>query len=190
MHKKKNSDAIAKAASAQHSPHAASRVAVRAGRTIEAPLLSGAERLVGLGFRHWMLGYQTGDIGCWEAAWSEYSTVLGPSLARGAVSDLACWVRSIARLSRRSITVWPSPCARFCRDECMAVSLVAAGQHDVCPAMRACAFALIEHPDVDAIVADSLTFASRLRSCGQVLAIGAVANAAAVVVPTGSSTHH
>jgi len=27
------------------------------------------ERLVGLGFRAWLAGYQTGDISCWEEAW-------------------------------------------------------------------------------------------------------------------------
>ena len=41
-----------------------------------AAVLSAPERLVGIGFRCWMAGFQTSDIGCWETAWGR---ALSPS---------------------------------------------------------------------------------------------------------------
>lgn len=151
---------------------------------------AGADRLVGLGFRHWMLGYQTGEIACWEAAWREYSSVLGPAPAREVVGDLACWVRTIARLTYRQIAVYPGGCRRFCRDECMAVSMVAASQHDVCPALRACAFALIERSDVDEVVAESTALADRLKGFGRLLSTDSIANAAALSMASPTVARH
>ena len=36
-------------------------------QALSGPL--GAERLIGLGFRHWVAGYKSGDIDRWEDAW-------------------------------------------------------------------------------------------------------------------------
>ena len=44
------------------------------------PDLSGADRLVALGFRHWVAGYQTSDIACWEQAWRLFEGELGPQV--------------------------------------------------------------------------------------------------------------
>ena len=41
------------------------------------PPRSGAEWLVGVGFRCWLAGYDTGDIACWENGWNEYNRLLG-----------------------------------------------------------------------------------------------------------------
>lgn len=38
--------------------------AMPAGEVLSAP-----ERLVGVGFRCWLAGYRTSDIGCWDVAW-------------------------------------------------------------------------------------------------------------------------
>ena len=48
------------------------------------PIVSIAEpeRLVGLGFRYWLNGFRTGDIGCWEKAWDAYAGSLGPHWPR------------------------------------------------------------------------------------------------------------
>jgi hypothetical protein len=56
---------------------------------------NGAERLVGIGFRCWLAGYDTGDISCWENGWNEYSRTLGAERAKRAVTELACWVRAV-----------------------------------------------------------------------------------------------
>ncbi|MBX9864920.1 MAG: hypothetical protein K2Y42_19435 [Hyphomicrobium sp.] len=148
----------------------------------DAQALSGApdaERLIGLGFRHWVAGYKSGDIDRWEEAWRLYSHALGPNAARTAVSELSAWVRAVSAAARREITVSATDCAAFCRDECLAVSMIAACQHNTCPAMRACAFALIESSLIDEVVHHAETFALTMRGLDQVLPPGLIVNAAA-----------
>ena len=65
----------------------------------------GAERLIGLGFRHWVAGYKSGDIDRWEDAWRIYSSALGPNSARTAVTELSAWVRAVSAAARREIEV-------------------------------------------------------------------------------------
>ena len=76
------------------------------------------------------------------------------------------WVRAITSTSRREIEVFPGPCRGFCRDECVAVSLVASMQHGVCPAMQACTKALLETCDCDDVVGQSCALAATLRANG------------------------
>lgn len=137
------------------------------------------ERLVGLGFRAWLAGYQTGDISCWEEAWSLYSETLGPEQARPAVEDLACWVRAIRKASCRAIEVYPEQCRGFCRDECMAIAMVAASQHGACPALRACAFALLENSAIDDVVEGAECLGARLKSCNKILSPNSICQAVA-----------
>ncbi|MEZ5909127.1 MAG: hypothetical protein R3D31_10050 [Hyphomicrobiaceae bacterium] len=134
------------------------------------PCLGEAERLVALGFRHWVCGYNTGDISCWEEAWRLYSGALGPNAARAVVGDLACWVRSVTSVAQRSIEAFPGPCRSFCRDECIAVSMIAAAQHSACPALHACAVALIGGERADAVIEDARAFAQSLKSANRILA--------------------
>jgi len=106
-------------------------------------VLSAPERLVGFGFRCWLAGYQTSDIGCWEVAWHEFSKSVGARAAKPLMTELAWWVRAIQDGAGRKIEIYPAPCRRFCRDECLAISMVAASQHSACPAFRSCAVALL-----------------------------------------------
>jgi len=147
-----------------------------------APPASGineAERLVGLGFRSWLAGYQTGDIACWEQAWAIYSNALGPRQARPVLTDLACWVRAIRNASCRSIEVYPAQCAGFCRDECMAIAMVAASQHRACPALRACAWALLESSSIDEVVEGAECLGDTLRTCDKILSPASICDAVA-----------
>ena len=64
------------------------------------------ERLVGLGFRHWFAGYQSGDVHCWETAWGVYERALGEKGARLAVAELSSWVKAVRASARRDITVF------------------------------------------------------------------------------------
>ena len=139
------------------------------------------EMLVGVGFRCWVAGYDTGDIGCWETAWNIYATTLGPQEAKSAVAELACWVRCLCEAARRDLDYYPVGCKGYCHDECMAISLVAAAQHDRCPAMRACAFALLGSEELDPIMSATAAFGSVMRSSGQLLSVDSVGNAAGVV---------
>ena len=131
--------------------------------------LVGPERLVGLGFRYWLKGFRTGDISCWEKAWCAYSSTLGESAARSAVTDLSCWVRSINRHAQRDLEVALVDCESFCRDECIAIEMISACQHNACPAMRACAFALLGCSMIEEVVHGAESFAATMRSADQIL---------------------
>jgi hypothetical protein len=146
---------------------------------------SGAEWLVGVGFRCWLAGYDTGDISCWESGWNEYSRVLGPSRAKRAVTELACWVRAVRASASRKIEYYPFSCPGFCADECMAISLIAASQHHRCPAMRACALALTGSELVQPVIDAANAFADVLEDADQRLSPDAVA---ALMAGSGKSS--
>lgn len=150
--------------------------------------LAAPERLVGLGFRYWLTGFRTGDISCWERAWSAYSTALGPASAKGALTDLACWVRSISRHACRPLETSAVDCDRFCRDECVAIAMIAACQHNACPAMRACAFSLLGCSMIDEVVQGAETFATTMRGADQVLRPSFAPHAALLAAPAASGT--
>jgi hypothetical protein len=133
------------------------------------PMLKEPEKLVGVGFRCWMTGYHTGEIACWEEVWKSCSEALGPTAAREVVSAVACWVRSIKDNARREIEVFPIGCRGFCRDECVAISMVAACQHDVRRIMTGCATTLLGCPPVDEVMEGVRTLAGALTATNQVL---------------------
>ena len=139
------------------------------------PPRSGAEWLVGVGFRCWLAGYDTGDIACWENGWNEYNRILGPSRAKRAVTELACWVRAVRSSASRKIEYYPFGCSGFCPDECMAISLIAASQHHRCPAMQACALALTGSDLVEPVIDAANAFADALQEADQRLSPEAVA---------------
>lgn len=124
--------------------------------------LTGAERLTGLGFRCWLAGYQNGSMTSWEEAWNLYAQELGPVAARAAIRDLSCWVRAVSGHAQREIEICPAQCDRFGHDECLAVSMIAAAQHD-CPAVKACAFALLGSQQFDEVITSASRFAAVLR---------------------------
>lgn len=138
-----------------------------------------AEWLVGVGFRCWLAGYDTGDIACWETGWNAYAGTLGTERAKRAVTELACWVRAVRASSSRKIEYYPFGCTGFCADECMAISLIAASQHQRCPAIRACALALTGSDLVDPVIDSACAFADVLQEADQVLSLDAVAALAA-----------
>jgi hypothetical protein len=161
---------------------------VLAPRAPSAPLavsmpleLNGSDRLVGLGFRLWLSGFRTGDIGYWEQAWGAYSSSMGASAAKSAVRDLACWVRAIKQHSQRDLETATADCSGFCRDECVAIAMISACQHHACPAMRACAFALFGCSMVDEVVGVAEKIASHQQGADQGLS-PALAHAAPRVV--------
>ncbi|MEX2166352.1 MAG: hypothetical protein WD852_04940 [Methyloceanibacter sp.] len=144
-------------------------------RQIYVPPLSGAEWLVGTGFRCWLAGYDTGDISCWENGWNAYASALGTERAKRAVTELACWVRAVRASASRKIEYYPVGCPGFCADECMAISLIAASQHHRCPAMRACALALTGSDLVEPVIDAANSFADALQEADQRLSPEAVA---------------
>lgn len=135
------------------------------------------ERLVGIGFRCWLAGYDTCDIACWETGWNYFCRELGPCHAKIAVGELACWVRSLRETAGRKLSYYPFGCAGFCRDECLAISMIAASQHQACPALKACAYALLGASPVDAAVEKAAEFAYALDEVGVHLDGGSVMQA-------------
>ncbi len=125
------------------------------------------ERLVIEGFRRWMAGYDTGDIQCWELAWNFYARELGPKEARLAISELSCWVRAIRTGANRSVCLFPYGCKRLCRDECMAVSMLAGVQHGDESALKAAASELVGEGGVSEAIEAARTFGCALGRIGQ-----------------------
>jgi len=162
-------------------------IRVQDGASTQRSQLGGPERLVGLGFRYWLKGFRTGDISCWERAWSAYSNVLGATAAKSAVTDLSCWVRAINRHARRDLETAAVDCERFCRDECIAIEMIAACQHNACPAMRACAFALLGCSLIDEVVEGAETFAATMRGADQVLLASFSHGSSLMAMPSASA---
>lgn len=148
------------------------------------------ERLVGVGFRLWLSGLKTGDIRFWEQAWCTYSSCMGPAVAKSAVSELASWVRLIKGHSQRELQTAAPGCDRFCGDECVAISMIAACQHNACPAMRACAFTLLGCSVIDEVVEVAENFAHTLQDADQVLSPALTCNPALLTMPAATAARH
>ena len=146
---------------------------MRSGEVVTEALQANPETrsacLVGIGFRLWLKGCQTAKADYWEKAWDLYRQTLGEKAAVTALDELAGWVNQVVKWSTREIEVSPVACSDFCRDECLALAMIAACQHNTCPAMRACAFALVENSNIQNVVDQSEQFALTLRAVDQVL---------------------
>ncbi len=149
----------------------------------------GPERLVGLGFRYWMHGRKTGNIACWERAWELYSGAFGLLGGRVAVTQLSTWVGAFGASSCRKIEIADGTRPDFCRDECIAISLIAACQHRTCPALRACAFALLETSQIDGVINEAQDFADTLASLEQVLSPASIMRAPVDFNSPGAVAH-
>lgn len=153
--------------------------------SISAPVAAlQAERLVGVGFRCWMTGLETGDIDCWQTAFNEFANCVGVDNAKTLVPGLSSWVQAVRGAAQRPIEIAPRGCNRFCRDECLAIAMVAACQHSACPALKACAFTLLGSSHVTDALGAAEEFAHGLRRVDQILSPGSICNAAALVPPT------
>ena len=97
------------------------------------------------------------------------------------ITELSCRVSSIHQDAARGIECSSARCPGFCRDECIAISIVAACRHSACPAMRSCAFAPLGTSNVDAVVDGAEQLARHLTDADQVLHVQSICNAAAVV---------
>jgi len=126
-----------------------------------------AELFVGNGFRYWLTGFRTGDLSLWERAFQLSSDILGIEKARDVCSDFSQWVRVLAERSRRNLEVLAPDSPRFCRDECVAIALIAAYQHKACPALQACAMTLLDCEPRGDVAELSSAVADRLKAADQ-----------------------
>lgn len=135
------------------------------------------ERLVGLGFRCWLTGFETGDIASWEEAWNAYQDTLGIDAAKTTVLSLSQYVRAVMASTHRTIETYPAASRGFCRDECLVISMIAACQHNARKEMCTCAAALIGSNDIGDAVSTAQDFAGALRSVGQMLNASSICSA-------------
>jgi hypothetical protein len=141
-------------------------------------------QMVGRSFRCGMLARREQDGVGWSYAWQEIAGVAGDGHADGLVTALGIFVESIDRAAVRRIEVLPKGCPGLCRDECLAVSIVAASQLGACPALKACVFALVDSVHVDPCIRSAAVFGDALRDAGQILSHDVVCNALAMMPPT------
>ncbi|WP_181708437.1 hypothetical protein [Chthonobacter rhizosphaerae] len=127
------------------------------------------ERLLVEGFRHWLNGYATGSIDCWELGWALYARELGPRDARRLLAELSFWVRETRDAASRPLGCFPYGSCWLCRDECLALSLVAAAQHGDRDALRAAAGHLADGGPTEPLEGAAAAFAEALQSVHQQL---------------------
>ncbi len=127
------------------------------------------EHLVGLCFRRGVAALETKETCYWEFAWQALAEVAGPERATELVAELLLWCQSVRKSSGRRIETLPLGCPGFCRDECLAISMIAASQNGVCPALRACAFALLGSNRLDEPIETAARFGRGLAEAGQIL---------------------
>ncbi len=130
------------------------------------------ERLVVTGLRCCMAGYAYGDVDCWETAWQAYCGELGTADARRLMGELQFWVRTLRSESARTIDLFPHGCGNVCRDECMALSLIAALQDHDEPTAYLAALHLagaIGEEQRRAVVGSGRSYAETLAAAGQKL---------------------
>jgi hypothetical protein len=129
-----------------------------------APLLDRLpERLVLEGFRRWILGYASGDLGHWEEAWNLYASSLGPRDARVIVDRLAKFVRSVRDWSTCPITCFPGGCRHVCRQECFALAMVAASQNQDLDSLAAAMRHLLDPEGHEEAMLPALAYAEAMK---------------------------
>lgn len=136
---------------------------------------------VGRSFRYGMTAHRTGDRSAWSFAWQEWAIASEDAEAVDRlVARLADYVGDIGRTAARPIDILPHGCPGLCRDECLAVSIVAASQQGACPALKACAYALLETSNLAPCLSSAMAFGCALRDAGHILEPDHICNALAL----------
>ena len=95
--------------------------------------------------------------------------MLGPENAKKLLLDLSKFVRAVKADAQRNIEISPPGCRSFCRDECLAISIIAACQHDARHALTASAAALTGSEDIGDTLNGAQALAAALRGAKQML---------------------
>ncbi|KUO67908.1 MAG: hypothetical protein APF80_02110 [Alphaproteobacteria bacterium BRH_c36] len=115
--------------------------------------------------------------------------MLGPEGARAVVGSLGAWAKTVNSSARRKVEVARLEACYFCRDECLAISMIAASQHQICPAMRACAFALVDSALLDDVLHQADTYAIMMRSHDRIVSANWIVNANEYCDPSPELPH-
>lgn len=165
-----------------------------AGFQTEDPYLPTRSKLrvahmVGRSFRSGMLARREKSALSWSFAWQEIAGITGPDSADQLIVALGAFVASVDTASARRIEVLPQGCPGLCRDECLAVSIIAASQLGACPALKACLFALIDSGNVEPCIQSAGKFGAALSDAGQTLPPDVVCNALALMPADAGRMH-
>ena len=123
------------------------------------------ERLVVQGFRHWLSGYESGDVARWEQAWSLFTDELGAVNAGALVSHLHYWVKAIREKASEPVHCLTCQSRYLCREECLCVGMIAALQHGDEASAALCASTLVGGR-ADEVIATARLFATLLIENG------------------------
>ena len=100
------------------------------------------ERLVLEGYRRWLAGYDSGLVAPWEMTQALYEELLGAAEARHVLAELSHFIRTLRRCAACPLASFPFGTHHVCRDECVALGLIAALQHDDPGAAEVCLLAI------------------------------------------------
>ena len=89
----------------------------------------GPEKLVIEGFRRFMTGYDRGSSACWELAAQLFVEEIGAADSPRIVASLARWIDALRAHIDQPAMLFSFGCPNLCRDECFAVSMIAACQN-------------------------------------------------------------
>lgn len=128
-----------------------------------------AERMVGLGFRCWVRGMQTGDTRFFDVCSRQYISRYGVKDGLVLSTKLGTWVNSLEKMRARPLKIFEVSAPGFSYDEVVAISMIAACQHAECPALRACIYAITEASEIDMPQFAAQDFADGLIDAGQIL---------------------
>jgi hypothetical protein len=164
------------------SPAAAWRAAIVAGGGLR-PL---PEHLAGLGFRHALAALETADRSELEKVWHQFAAAAGWDGGIMLAARLSCWVRAVRRGSARRIVTLSAGAEGLSRDECLAVSMIAACQHGDCGALRASGFALMGTGSAMPALEAAGTFAAALSDSGHHLSEASICNVLSFLRPVAA----
>jgi len=120
------------------------------------------ERLVLEGYRRWLAGFESGSVMPWEMTNTLYEELLGAAEGRRVVAELSHFVRTLRRCAACPLKSFPFNAHHVCRDECLALGLIAALQHDdqgaaaTCLSAMACPAMKVSVAEAAAAFADAL----------------------------------
>ena len=133
------------------------------------------ERLFIGGFRCIMAGYDYADIGCWETAWTIYSSELDVVRARVLLGEMQYFVRVFRACHPRPLSLFPHSCRRLSHDESQILNLLVSLQQEDDTAAHAAADRILEgmlnepSPEhVDSLIEACRGIARMFESQGQI----------------------
>ncbi|MFM7083965.1 MAG: hypothetical protein ACKOW3_03020 [Hyphomicrobium sp.] len=123
--------------------------------------------IVGYSIRCGVLASYLQQEAYWSYAWQKLAK-LGKNCEKtdNLLSKLSLFVDNVLASSTRNLDILPNGCPGLCRDECLAVSIIVASQLGPCPALKACAFALLENYHMEPCLTAAVSFGAALKETG------------------------